>query len=76
MYHYLLLLTIAAAVGLQGWRTIFNNFAVEKAGVDGLWIGIIQSVREVPGFLALMVIYILWCIITKTALIAPLVLGH
>ncbi len=59
IYRFLFILTIASAVGLQGWRTLFNNFAVEQAGVDGFWIGIIQSVREVPGFLALLVIYLL-----------------
>lgn len=59
IYRFLFILTIASAVGLQGWRTLFNNFAVEEAGIDGLWVGIIQSVREVPGFLALLVIYLL-----------------
>ena len=59
IYRFLFILTIASAVGLQGWRTLFNNFAVEQAGIDGLWVGIIQSVREVPGFLALLVIYLL-----------------
>ena len=62
MYRFLLLLTIASAVGLQGWRTLFNNFAVEQAGVDGFWIGLIQSVREAPGFLSLLVIYVLWIV--------------
>lgn len=59
MYGYLLLLTIGTAIGFQGWRTLFNNFAVDTAGVDGLQVGVIQSVREIPGFLALLVIYLL-----------------
>lgn len=59
MYIFLMILTIAAFSGLQGWRTIFNNFAVETAQLNGFNIGVIQSVREVPGFLALLVIYIL-----------------
>lgn len=59
MYIFLMILTIAAFSGLQGWRTIFNNFAVETANLNGFNIGVIQSVREVPGFLALLVIYIL-----------------
>jgi len=59
IYNFLFTLTIASAIGLQGWRTLFNNFAVEKVNIDGFWIGIIQSVREVPGFLALLVIYLL-----------------
>ena len=59
IYKFLLLLTIASAIGLQGWRTLFNNFAVDEVVVDGFWIGIIQSIREVPGFLALLVVFIL-----------------
>ncbi len=59
IYQFLFLLTIASAVGLQGWRTVFNNFAVDEVGINGFWMGIIQSVREVPGFLALLVVFIL-----------------
>jgi len=59
MYIFLLVLTVASTMGLQGWRTILNNFAVEVAGLDGLHMGIVQSVREVPGFLAMTAIYIL-----------------
>ena len=55
MYRYLMsLLTICSAVGLQTWLTLFNNFAVEVAGLEGIHIGVIQSVREIPGFLALL----------------------
>lgn len=59
MFRYLALLSIAATVGLQVWRTLFNNFAVEVVHLEGNHIGIIQSVREIPGFLALLVIYII-----------------
>ncbi len=59
MWMFLIVLCVAASFGLQGWRTLFNNFAVEVGGVDGLEMGAIQSVREVPGFLALLVVYIL-----------------
>lgn len=59
IYLFLLALTVASAVGLQGWRTLLNNFAVEAAGVDGLGMGLVQSVREIPGFLALLVVYLL-----------------
>ncbi len=57
MYRYLIVLTIASAVGLQAWRTLFNNFAVETVGLNGVQVGIIQSVREIPGFLALLTVY-------------------
>ncbi|MBN2333182.1 MAG: MFS transporter [Deltaproteobacteria bacterium] len=57
MYRYLIVLTIASTVGLQAWRTLFNNFAVEVAGLNGAQVGVIQSVREIPGFLALLTVY-------------------
>jgi hypothetical protein len=59
MYRYLLVLTISATVGLQIWRTLFNNFAVEVGGLEGKHIGVIQSVREVPGFLALFAVFVM-----------------
>ena len=59
MYQYLMLLVIAATAGHQGWRTLFNNLAVDEVGINGFQVGIIQSVREVPGFLALLVVYLL-----------------
>ncbi len=59
MFRFLAILSIASTVGLQAWRTLFNNFAVEVVLLEGNHIGIIQSVREIPGFLALLVIYII-----------------
>jgi len=38
--------------GFRIWQTMFNNFAVEEIGVRPVDIGWIQSLREVPGFLA------------------------
>jgi len=57
MYLYLIVFTACATVGLQAWRTLFNNFAVEVGGLEGNHIGVIQSVREIPGFMTLLVIY-------------------
>jgi len=59
MFQFLMVLTIASSVGLQTWRTLFNNFAVEIVNLQGNHIGIIQSVREIPGFLALLVVFFL-----------------
>lgn len=59
MYRFLMVLTISSTMGLQAWRTLFDNFAVKMAGLDGNHIGIIQSVREIPGFLALLAIFII-----------------
>ena len=37
--------------GYQLWRSLFNNFAVGELGVRADQIGLIQSVREIPGLL-------------------------
>lgn len=59
MYHYLIVLTICATAGLQCWRTLFDNFSVNVVGLDGHHIGSLQSIREIPGFLALLVTYVI-----------------
>lgn len=41
------------------WMALLNNFVVEKANFTGIEIGILQSLREVPGFLAFTAIYVL-----------------
>jgi len=59
MYLFLISLAVLSALGFQGWRTLFNNYAVEVAQVTGQQMGMIQGLREVPGFLALLVVYLL-----------------
>jgi hypothetical protein len=62
MFLYLVVLTICSTIGLQAWLTLFNNFAVDIAGLHGNNIGVIQSLREVPGFLALLAVYVIMII--------------
>ena len=59
MFRYLIVLTVCSTAGLQCWRTLFDNFAVHEAGLSGHHIGMLQSIREIPGFLALLVTYVL-----------------
>jgi hypothetical protein len=59
MYIYLMVLTITVSGGLHVWQTLFDNFAVKVVHLDGHHVGVIQSVREIPGFLALLVVYVL-----------------
>ncbi len=58
MFRFLIVLTICSSLGLQTWRTLINNFAVENVGLDGGQMGIVQSIREIPGFLALLAVLI------------------
>lgn len=60
MYHYLMVLIIGASAGLQSWMALFTNYAKEVVHVNGFQIGLSQSVREIPGFLTFLVIYILF----------------
>lgn len=70
MYAFLMVLTMFATAGLQAWRTLFDNFAVQVIGLDGNHIGLIQSVREIPGFLALLVVFVL--LVLKEHVVASL----
>ncbi len=62
MFRFLAILTAASMVGLQGYAILINNFAVEAVHMEGKHIGLIQSVREVPGFLALTAVYVMMVI--------------
>jgi len=76
MYRYLLLLVIAVAIGFQGWRTLFNNYAVDVVGINAFQMGVIQSVREIPGFLTFFVVYLLiFCSEYRFAAISAALLG-
>ena len=55
----LVLMACAMAVSLYGWFTLLNNFVVERAAFTGREIGFLQSIREVPGFLSFLVIFLL-----------------
>lgn len=57
-----MVLTISSTVGLQAWMTLFNNFAVEQVNLSGEQVGMIQSVREVPGFLTLLAVFVMMVI--------------
>ena len=59
MYVYLMVLVICATSGLHVWRTLFDNFAVNVVNLTGYHVGILQSVREIPGFLSLLIVYVL-----------------
>ncbi|WP_226960804.1 MFS transporter [Thalassotalea sp. LPB0316] len=41
------------------WMVLLNNFVIERASFTGKEIGILQSIREIPGFLAFTAVYLL-----------------
>lgn len=54
-----MVLTISSTIGLQAWLMLFNNFAAERVHLTGEQVGMIQSVREIPGFLTLLAVYVM-----------------
>jgi len=59
MLRFLVILTAASTIGLQGYTILFNNFAAEMVHLDGSKVGMIQSIREVPGLLTLLLVFVL-----------------
>ena len=55
----ILLMTVAGAISWAVWLNLLNNFAIEKLDFTGAEIGILSSLREIPGFLAFTVIFVL-----------------
>ena len=55
----LLLFAASIPVAFETWSVLINNFVVEKAGFTGREIGVLQGLREVPGFLAFTVVFML-----------------
>ncbi len=56
---FLMVMAFANFLGFAGWNALFNNFAKEAAAFTGAEIGLAQTVREIPGFLAFSAIFVL-----------------
>ena len=52
----LFLMALAMPVAFNTWSALLNNFVIEVADFDGADIGLLHTVREIPGFLAVGVI--------------------
>jgi predicted MFS family arabinose efflux permease len=73
-----LLYVFAAAmpISFATWSALLNNFVIDVVNFDGVDIGWLQSFREVPGFLAIGVIVVLWVMREQVlAILALLLLG-
>ncbi len=55
----LYIMSISMLFSFSAWMSLLNNFVIEKASFDGSQIGILQSLREIPGFLAFTVVLVL-----------------
>ena len=74
--YFLILMTVAASLAFSVWQVLLNNFVIEQADFTGREIGILQSLREVPGFLAFTVVFVLLLLREQTfALLSVALLG-
>ena len=72
----LFIMAVAMPIAFNVWSALLNNFVVQVADFDGSDIGLLHTVREVPGFLAVGVILLLLILREQTlALISLLTLG-
>lgn len=73
---FLYLFAAAVPISFAAWQALINNFAIERAAFGGVEIGILQSLREVPGFLAFAVVFLLLVMREQTiAFVSLLALG-
>ena len=70
----LILMSVAMPLAFNTWSALLNNFAVEQAAFTGVEIGMLQSLREVPGFLSFTVIFVLLVIKEQTFAVFSLAL--
>jgi MFS family permease len=72
----LMLMAVAVPLSFAAWRTLLNNFAIEHAAFTGQEMGILQSLREIPGFLAFGVVFLLLVVREqRLAIVSLLLLG-
>jgi hypothetical protein len=73
---FLYLFSAAVPLSFATWQALINNFAIEQVNFTGVEIGILQSLREVPGFIAFGVIFLLLIMREQTiAFVALIALG-
>ncbi|MDH3760409.1 MAG: MFS transporter [Gammaproteobacteria bacterium] len=73
---FLYLFAAAVPLSFAAWQALINNFSIEQAAFTGVEIGILQSLREVPGFLAFAVVFLLVMMREQTiAFVSLLALG-
>ena len=70
----LILMAVALPLAFSIWSALLNNFVVEVIRFDGLDIGLLHTIREIPGFFAVGVISILLFVREQTLALLMLAL--
>jgi len=75
-FVFLALASFVMTLLFATWLALLNNFAIEQAAFTGIEIGILQSLREVPGLLAFTAVFVLLVLAEQTfALISLAILS-
>ncbi len=72
----LFVMALTMPIAFNAWSALLNNFVIEVANFDGADIGLLHTVREIPGFLAVGVIAVILFIREQVlAMISLMLLG-
>ncbi|NOD62574.1 MULTISPECIES: MFS transporter [unclassified Ruegeria] len=72
----LFVMAMTMPIAFNAWSALLNNFVIEVANFDGADIGLLHTVREIPGFLAIGVIAVIIFIREQVlAMISLMMLG-
>lgn len=72
----LYVMSISMVFSFSAWMSLLNNFVVEVASFNGSQIGVLQSLREIPGFLAFTVVLaIIFIAQQRLAFLSMILLG-
>jgi len=64
--NLLLLMSVSLPIAFATWMALLNNFVIERAAFTGAEIGMLQSIREIPGFLAFTAVLVLLLVKEQT----------
>ena len=70
----LALMGVAMQVSFASYWTLSKNFAVDALLLSGFQVGVVESVREVPGFLAFLAVFLILVMRERTLALVSLVL--
>ncbi len=72
----LFVMALTMPIAFNTWNALLNNFVIEVANFDGADIGLLHTVREIPGFLAVGVIAVILVVREQVlAMISLMLLG-
>ena len=70
----LALMTVAMQMAFAAWYALAKNFAVDEIGMTGAEVGLQETIREIPGFLAFLAVYVLLVMREQTLALVSLAL--